>query len=177
MYSDKELIKGCIEQNRALQKALYDTYGSKLMAVCLRYSDSTFEAEDILQDALLKAFKKMDSFRGESSLYAWLKRIAVNTALNSIRGKVQMTPIMDSDEFLNDSTDLSGYSFDELLAMIQKLPAGCRAVFNLMAIEGYKHEEIAKKLDISVGTSKSQFARARQLLQQQLKTEELRSHG
>ena len=88
-----------------------------------------------------------------------------------------MTPIMESDEFLNDSTDLSGYSFDELLAMIQKLPAGCRAVFNLMAIEGYKHEEIAKKLDISVGTSKSQFARARQLLQQQLKTEELRSHG
>lgn len=178
MYSDEELISGCLKKERSMQKALYNTYGPKLMVVCLRYADSNFEAEDMLQEALVKAFDKLETFRGDSSLYAWLKRIAINTALNIIRSKVQMTPLVEYEEENSlDDRDLSQLGFQELLKMIQNLPSGCRAVFNLMAIEGYKHEEIAKELNISVGTSKSQYSRARQLLQQQLKTEELRSHG
>ncbi len=179
MYTDSELIAGCKKGDRAVQKALYDTYAARLMAVCLRYAGSEEEAEDILQDAMVKAFKGLEHFREESHLYYWLKRIVINTALNALRSQIHVRSL-NNDKSLQvvPSWDhFDGYSMDELLAMIQTLPTGCRTVFNLHAIEGYKHEEISEQLGISVGTSKSQLARAKTLLQEKLAKEELRSHG
>ena len=158
---------------------IFQQYRDKVFKTAYLIVGNVQEAEDILQESFIKAYNKLDTFRGESNLYSWLKRIAINTALNTLRSKVQMTPLAEYDQGVQEEIweEVSQLNFEELLQMIQELPSGCRAVFNLMAIEGYKHEEIAKDLGISVGTSKSQFARAKYLLQQKLKTEELRSHG
>lgn len=179
MYSDEQLVEGCKKNDRSMQKALYERYAPKLMVVALRYADSTAEAEDNLQEAMVKAFKKIENYRGESAIFFWLKRIVINTSLNALRSKVQLNPIQDYEERIEGDAwqNISNLHLEDLIKMIQELPSGCRAVFNLMAIEGYKHEEIAKELSISVGTSKSQFSRAKLLLQEKLKQEELRSHG
>lgn len=126
------------------------------------------EAEDILQEAFVKIFQSIDRFRGESSLPYWIKRIVVNTALNHQRSKLYLFPMVDITEMHdqgNRANVLSDLSYEELLGMVQELPDGCRIIFNLYAIEGYKHQEIAKMLKISEGTSKSQYARAKMLLQ------------
>lgn len=161
-----------------MQKALYDAYTPRLMAVCMRYAASEDDAEDILQEAMVKAFKGLENFREESHLYYWLKRIVINTALNSLRGQVHLLSINQDTKWMETTWDnVFDYELDDLMAMVQALPSGCRAVFNLHAIEGYKHEEISEQLNISVGTSKSQLARAKVLLQEKIKKEELRSHG
>lgn len=161
-----------------MQKALYDTYAPRLMVVCLRYADSD-EAQDILQESMVKAFKGLENFRGESHLYYWLKRITVNTALNSLRGKINMLTVSgkEAQAIEKDWDAIDEFEHGELIEMIQSLPSGCRTVFNLYVIEGFKHEEIAEQLGVTVGTSKSQLSRAKQLLQEKLKREELRSHG
>lgn len=179
MYSDEQLVDGCKKNDHSMQKALYEKYAPKLMAVALRYASTTAEAEDNLQDAMIKAFNKIESFKGESAIFFWLKRIVINTSLNALRSKAQLNPIQNYEEKVAGEAwqFISDLQLDDLIKMIQELPAGCRAVFNLMAIEGYKHEEIAKELGISIGTSKSQFSRAKLLLQEKLNQEELRSHG
>lgn len=178
MYTDAELIAGCKKGHRTMQKALYDTYAPRLMVVCLRYADGE-EAQDILQEAMVKAFKGLENFRGESHLYYWLKRITINTALNSLRGKINLLTVSGKEaQGIEKEWDaIDEFEFGELIEMIQSLPSGCRTVFNLYVIEGFKHEEIAEQLGVSVGTSKSQLSRAKLLLQEKLKREELRSHG
>jgi len=169
--SDEKLIEGCIKGSRDMQQALYDKYSGKMYAVALRYAKAQQEAEDVLQEAFIKVFQSLDSFRMESSLGYWLKRIVVNTALNSQRGKLYMYPMVDVTELKSwkeESVAISDYSHQELIEMVQELPDGCRVIFNLYAIEGYKHHEIAKELNISEGTSKSQYSRAKMLLQQKL---------
>lgn len=179
MYTDPQLISGCKKGDRALQKALYETYAPRLMAVAMRYASCEEEAEDILQEAMVKVFRSIENFRGDSHLYYWMKRIVVNTALNAIRSKVSFLSISDkSAQEVDYGWDaIDSYSLDELMGLIQSLPNGCRMVFNLYVIEGYKHEEISEQLGISVGTSKSQLSRAKSLLQEKLRIEELRSHG
>jgi RNA polymerase sigma-70 factor (ECF subfamily) len=178
MYTDAELIAGCKKGNRAMQKALYDTYAPRLMVVCLRYADGD-EAQDILQEAMVKAFKGLENFRGESHLFYWLKRITINTALNSLRGKINMLSVTGKEAMTVEKNwdAVDEFELTELLEMIQTLPSGCRTVFNLYVIEGFKHEEIAEQLGVTVGTSKSQLSRAKLLMQEKLKREELRSHG
>ncbi len=169
--SEEKLVQGCIKGNRDMQQALYDKYSGKMYAVALRYAKAQQEAEDILQESFIKVFQSLDTFRGESSLVYWLKRIVVNTALNSQRGKLYMYPMVDVTdlrEWKQDSAAISDFSHQELLGMVQELPDGCRVIFNLYAIEGYKHHEIAKVLEISEGTSKSQYSRAKMLLQEKL---------
>ena len=143
-----------------------------MLVVCSRYAQSTAEAEDILQEAFIKIFQNLDKFRAESSLGAWIKRIVVNTAINQIRLQQHFQNMSDIQNFDNELIDnqgsIEGIHFKELIAMIQKLPKGCQAVFNLFAVEGYKHTEIAEMLNITEGTSKSQYARARGILQSQL---------
>lgn len=179
MYTDQELIAGCKKNDRSMQKALYDCYAPRLMIVCMRYSKSQEEAEDVLQEAMIKVFRSLDKFRQESQLFYWLKRIVINTALNKLRDKVYLFPLDDKEDKSEESNwdAVSGYHFEELITMVQELPTGCQAVFNLHAIEGFKHEEISDQLGISVGTSKSQLARAKSLLKAKLRTEELRCHG
>lgn len=173
MLSEQELIDGCRKANRGCQKALYERYCRKMMVVCLRYSKTTAEAEDILQEAFVKVFQGLKNFRQESKLETWITRIMVNTALNLQRKKLYLFPMIDVGELdlPEDDVSISGIHFSQLLEMIQSLPQGCQIVFNLFAIEGYNHKEIAELLGISEGTSKSQYARARSLMQQKLLNE------
>ncbi|HEY5745800.1 MAG TPA: RNA polymerase sigma factor [Chryseolinea sp.] len=170
MLSEQELIEGCRKSNRAFQKALYDRYCRKMLVVCLRYSKTTAEAEDILQEGFVKVFQGIKDFRQEAKLETWITRIMVNTALNVQRKKLYLYPMVDVAEINlpEEEMSISGIHFTQLLEMIQALPQGCQIVFNLFAIEGYSHKEIAASLGISEGTSKSQFARAKSLLQAKL---------
>lgn len=170
MLSEEELIEGCRKGSRAFQKALYDRYCRKMLVVCLRYSKTTAEAEDIVQEAFIKIFQGIKDFRRESKLETWITRIMVNTALNAQRKKLYLYPMVDVTEMVlpEEEMSISGINFNQLLEMIQSLPQGCQVVFNLFAIEGYSHKEIGELLGISEGTSKSQFARAKSLLQARL---------
>lgn len=171
MHDQKDLLERCARADSHAQKELYDLYAAQMYAVCLRYSKSTQEAEDIMQEAYIKVFKSIKTFRGDSKLVYWIKRIVINTALNHQRSKLYKYPMHDIDDFKQDidyENVLSSYQFDELLAMIRTLPDGCQTVFNLYAIEGYSHKEIGEMLKISEGTSKSQFSRARKLLQKMI---------
>lgn len=170
MLSEQELIDGCRKGARDFQQALYDRYCRKMMVVCLRYSKSTPEAEDILQEGFIKVFQALKDFRQESKLETWITRIMVNCALNSQRKKMYLYPMVDVEkiDMPDDEVSVSGLDFMQLLDMIQSLPQGCQVVFNLFAIEGYNHKEIAELLGISEGTSKSQYARARSLMQDKL---------
>ncbi len=173
MLSESELIEGCRKGNRASQKALYERYCRKMLVVCMRYSKTTAEAEDILQEGFVKVFNGLKQFRQESKLETWITRIMVNTALNVQRRKLYLYPMVDVEDVTLPDVELSvsGINFRQLLEMIQTLPHGCQIVFNLFAIEGFSHKEIAEQLGISEGTSKSQFARARSLMQAKLSKE------
>jgi RNA polymerase sigma-70 factor (ECF subfamily) len=144
-----------------------------MLVVCLRYSKTTAEAEDILQEGFVKVFNGIKDFRKESKLETWITRIMVNTALNVQRRKLYLYPMVDVEEINLPDTEISvsGIHFKQLLEMIQTLPHGCQIVFNLFAIEGFSHKEIGERLGISEGTSKSQFARAKSLMQAKLLNE------
>lgn len=173
MLDEKELIEGCCKGDRAFQKALYDRYCRRMLVVCLRYSKTTAEAEDIVQEGFVKVFQGIRAFRQEARLETWITRIMVNTALNTQRKKMYLYPMVDVTEITlpDQEMSLSGIHVTQLLELIQSLPQGCQIVFNLFAIEGYSHKEIAEMLGVSEGTSKSQFARAKSLLQNKLLTE------
>ena len=177
---EAQLLAGCRKGHRQAQRQLYDRFAGEMYVVCLRYCKNEDEAKDILQEAFIKIFNKISSFRGESKLYYWIKRVVVNTALNQQRNKHHLLPVVDINaehHVTNETYILSDYHWKDLLKMIQGLPQGCRAIFNLYAIEGFNHREIAKMLQITEGTSKSQFARARQLLQEKIRKEEDINYG
>ena len=167
MFQDEELIARCIEEDSQAQRELYDRYAAKLMPMAMRYARSQADAEDILQDAFIKIFRSLQSFRKEAQFLTWLKRIVINTAINHNRKRLYQEPMLDIEKtplHVEQELIISHFHFTELLAMIQKLPVGCRTVFNMVAIEGYGHKEIAEQLGISEGTSKSQYSRARALM-------------
>lgn len=170
MLTEQELIEGCRQGQRAIQRALYERYCRKMLVLCLRYSKTTAEAEDILQEGFVKVFNAIKDFRQESKLETWITRIMVNTALNVQRKKLYLLPMIDVTdlELPEKEVSIAGIHHDQLMEMIQSLPQGCQIVFNMFAIEGFSHKEIAEQLGISEGTSKSQFARAKSLLQQKL---------
>jgi len=133
------------------------------------------EAEDVLQESFIKVFNNIKGYRGDSRLDYWIKRIVINTALNSQRKKLYMYPMVDVEEVKNEFSEsraLSNFEMEDLLNMIRELPVGCQTIFNLFAIEGYSHKEIAEMLEVSEGTSKSQFARARKLLMDKIAAED-----
>ena len=174
MNSDKDLVEGCSQGNRKMQEKVYALFSRKLLAICARYTRSIPEAEDILQEGFIKAFNHIKNFRYESKLETWLTRIMINTALNHQRKKLYLFPMIDVEDVPlkeDEKVSLAGFHFEELLLFVQSLPDGCRVVFNLFAIEGYSHKEIAGMLNISEGTSKSQYSRARQLLTQRINSE------
>ena len=178
--SDEDLIEGCRKGSRSAQYALYQRYSKAMYAICLRYTKSVPEAEDVLQEAFVKVFGKLDGFKGQSTLGYWIKRIVINTALNYQRSKLYLYPMVDVEtttEWFGAENTISNCSHHELLEMISELPDGSRVIFNLYAIEGYKHHEIASMLEISEGTSKSQYARAKQLLQEKLQQKERVNYG
>ena len=179
MASQEALIKGCVDNNRASQQALYSLYSRKMFMICQRYTRTTEDAEDILQEGFIKVFTHIRSFKGESKLETWMTRIFINAALNHQRQKLYLFPMVDVTETPiseREEVSLAGLHTDELLEMVRGLPDGCRVVFNMFAIEGYPHKEIATMLGISEGTSKSQFNRARMLLKTRL-SEHVTTYG
>lgn len=174
--SDSELINGCVDSNRFFQKKLYERFARKMLAVCLCYTRDSYEAENILQEAFIKIFENIKNYKPTGSLEGWVRRIIVNTATDYYRKKKRIkfseVNVEEADNEVS-TVDLDKFSTQELVTAIQELPEGSRMVFTLYAVEGYSHKEIGELLDISVGTSKSQFSRARMLLQQKLKKNEI----
>ncbi len=173
MHSEQELVQACIRQERLAQRQLYTQFAGKLLATAMRYMKNKTDAEDVLQDSFIKIYQKLTAFRFDCPLEAWLRKIVVNTALKALQNQPNWTQHTDSqlvsDKIEQEEFTLSGFEFEQLMEIVQSLPDGCRTVFNLYAIEGYQHNEIAELLGVSVGTSKSQFSRARVLLQAKLK--------
>jgi RNA polymerase sigma factor (sigma-70 family) len=170
ILTEQEIIDGCRSGDKFYQKALYERYKQKMLVVCLRYSKTITEAEDALQEGFIKVFKHIESFRQESKLSTWITRIMANTTINLQRRKMYVLPMTDIEnvELIENEVSLSGLHFFQLLELVQSLPQGCQIIFNLYAIEGYNHREIGKLLGVSEGTSKSQYARAKALLQAKL---------
>ena len=172
--SEKEqlLIAGCKHNEMWARKKLYEQYAPAMMGVCIRYTGDRETARDILQEGFIKVFTKIDSYLGTGSFEGWMRRIFVTTALEYLRKDWSNRFFDEYDEKIESSgtSALEKISADELLACIAKLPHGFRTIFNLYAIEGYSHSEIAEILKIKEGTSRSQFARARQLLQKNIQS-------
>lgn len=168
----ESLLAGCIENDRKAQEMLYQSIAPKMMTVCLRYADSQYEAEEILQVGFIKLFNGIRTFAGKGSFEGWVRRIFVNTAIEMCRKKTSVKSVdaVDGEEqvFLQ-SFDSDRVTIQELLDIIQELPAGYRLVFNMYSIEGFSHKEIADRLNISEGASKSQLSRARARLQEKMK--------
>jgi RNA polymerase sigma-70 factor (ECF subfamily) len=164
---------GCIRQEAASQKAVFDRYASRMLGVCYRYARNNSDAEDILQDAFIKVFAKVKQFKGDGSFEGWIRRIVINTALKKYTLSRYSKEIAGYElaETSHDAADPLAYGHlteKDLLAMINNLPDGYRLIFNLYVIEGYQHDEIAEMLGIQAGTSRSQLVKARLLLQKQI---------
>lgn len=171
MFSDEDVIKGCLKNDPVAQEKLYKLYAPKMFGVCLRFSRNHMEAEDLLQDGFIKVFLHLKDYRNEGSLEGWIRRTIINTAINFYRKKIKNYSDVDIDDIEignNEETALDKLSTKELLDTVRELPDGYRIIFNLNVIEGYTHREISEMLDISENTSKSQLSRARQVLQKKL---------
>ncbi|HEX9600946.1 MAG TPA: RNA polymerase sigma factor [Mariniflexile sp.] len=162
-----QLIESCKINDTKAQSELYKLFSSKLFSVCLKYSRNYVEAEDNLQDAFITIFKKIDQYKNKGSFEGWLKRVAINTVLQKYRSEKVFDIVNENviDEVELD-VDEESISIDYLLRIIQELPDRYRLVFNLYVLDGYSHKDIADMLDINIGTSKSNLARARQILKQ-----------
>lgn len=177
---DHDIIRGCLQNNTAMQKMLYDKYASKMYGIALRYAHGQEDAKDILQDGFTKVFQNLSKFKGTGAFEGWLRKIFVNTAIEHYRKKNNIYEIQAThEEHITDSaiSALDRIAAADLLSLVKALPNGYRTVFNLFAIEGYSHKEIAEMMNISEGTSKSQYARAKALLQEKIKNHEKINHG
>ncbi|HIX86036.1 MAG TPA: sigma-70 family RNA polymerase sigma factor [Candidatus Parabacteroides intestinigallinarum] len=170
--NEQQLIEGCRKGDRRAQKELYDTYSRKMMGVCLRYVDDRETARDLLQDGFVKVFTGLDSYAGSGSFEGWMRRIFVNCALEYLRRSDvlrEATDLENTAELIHpDSSAISDLSAAELMRLVSELPTGFRTVFNMFAIEGYSHKEIGEMLGITESTSRSQYTRAKQLLQRRI---------
>ncbi|WP_342343999.1 sigma-70 family RNA polymerase sigma factor [Carboxylicivirga mesophila] len=167
MNNLNDIIKGCQKNKAAAQRQLYQAYAAKMFAVCLRYCKDKTEAEDCLQEGFIKVFNNIGKYGFKGSFEGWVRRIMVNTVIEMFRKK-QPELLVDEFPVLTDGEDEDVYdasfTHDELMAMVQELPPKYKLVFNLYVLEGFSHAEIAQTAGISVGTSKSNLARARQWL-------------
>ncbi|MFN8239896.1 MAG: sigma-70 family RNA polymerase sigma factor [Bacteroidales bacterium] len=173
MVSDSEIIKGCAKHNRRAQQMLYDRYSGFLLGVCMRYATDRSEAEDILQESFLKIFFSISDFTGIGSFAGWMRKVAVNTAITHYHRNLRYRYHVEIEEYTSFETGTASFeeeffSADELYHVLNDLPPGYRMVFNLYAVEGYKHKEIADMLGIDQNTSKSQYSRARAFLREKL---------
>lgn len=165
---EKELVEGCLQGRRESQQQFYRKYASKMFGVCLGYAKDRDEAKDILQEGFIKVFTSLSKFKMEGSLEGWVRRIVVNTAVDYYRKALKERDFINIDQAHGLPAEVSvlqKMEAKEILKLIDKLPEGAKIIFNLYVVEGYSHNEIGEMLGINPGTSKSQFARARTLLQ------------
>ncbi|MBU0486700.1 MAG: RNA polymerase sigma factor [Bacteroidetes bacterium] len=171
MHSDYQLIQRCLKGDSVAQELLYRRFAAKMYGVCLRYTGKREDAQDVLQDGFIKVFGNLSAYKGDGSLEGWIRRIFINTAINHCNRNMFIFSELEKNEYAHFTPEdvLSELSVKELLVFVQELPEGYRIVFNLYAIEGYSHKEIAETLGISANTSKSQLSRARVALQEKIK--------
>ena len=165
----ERLIEQCKKNDAKAQSQIYKLYASKLFSLSLKYSRNRAEAEDNLQDAFVTIFKKIDQYKNKGSLEGWMKRVTINTALQCYRS-VGVFDIVSEEQIEDVSIEIDDddIGINYLLQIIQELPDRYRLVFNLYALDDYSHKEIAEMLDISIGTSKSNLARARMILKDKI---------
>lgn len=169
--TEEKLIDGCLKGKSWAQKALYERFSPLMMGICIRYLKDRDDAEDIMVQGFMKVYNNLQKFRREGSFEGWVRRIIVNECLSFIRKNRSMYVETDIEKAENnpDCSFLEqNLEVEDLMNMIDRLPSGYRTVFNLYAIEGYSHAEIAEQLGINVNTSKSQLSRARNHLQKEL---------
>jgi len=167
----KPIISECIAGNQKAMAELYHLFAPKMFGVCLRYAKDSGEAEDNLQDGFIKVFANLKNFRNDGSLEGWIRRIIINVSLEKIRKQHFLYPVEDVSKYdsINFSDDvIAKISADDLIKIIQELPPRYRLVFNLYVIEGMSHQEIAQEMSITTGTSKSNLARAREILKKKV---------
>ena len=172
MISEQDLVKGCQKGKAKYQRLLYERYAPKMFGICMRYFHSKEEAQDALQDGFVKIYSKIKDYRGEGSFEGWIRRIMVNTSLNLYRNNLKRMYHADVDDakvqIADSSVDYDRFNVQDIMKLIQDLPAGYRIIFNMFEIDGYAHKEIAEALQISVNTSKSQLLKARAYLRKEL---------
>ena len=168
----EELIRGCCKNKKSAQSKVYQLYADKLFGICLKYSRNSPDAEDILQDSFLIIFNKINQFKHKGSFEGWLKRIVINTAITKYRESKHLyfneEILLNEPSSENLTIETSEIGLDFLLSSIQKLPNRYRLIFNLYVLDNYSHKDIAKMLNISEGTSKSNLSRARKILKKQI---------
>lgn len=166
--TDDDLLKGCLQKDRKYQELLYRKYAKKMYAICQSYARDKSVAQDILQDGFVKVFTKIQTFNPDNSLEGWIRRVMTNTAIDYFRQNKKLNQFIELEEQHNEEASDDAVNkqinVDEILYYLDRLPEGARIIFNLYAIEGYTHKEIAEQLQISEGTSKSQFSRARAII-------------
>lgn len=170
-FTVDSLLEGCKRGERKAQEYLYKALSSKMMAVCMRYAKDDCEAEDMLQMGFVKVFNKVSEFRSEGSFEGWIRRIMVNTAIETYRKNMRSMKVVDIDEVYDQpqsTFDMNQLETKDLMKLVQELSSGYRMVFNMYVIEGYSHREIGETLGISEGASKSQLSRARTILKGKL---------
>lgn len=169
---DTTLVIECVKGNPRAQRMLFDRFSSKMLGVCLRYAKDSEQAEDILQDGFVKVFTKLKDFKNEGSLEGWIRRVMVNTALDQIRKNTKTLGDVSVDDVQykieNNDHIAEQLMAEDLLKLVNSMPDGYKVVFNMFAIEGYTHREIADTLGISESTSKSQYSRARAYLRERI---------
>ena len=165
----EQLIEQCKKNDVKAQGQIYKLFASKLFSICLKYSGNYAEAEDNLQDAFVTIFNKISQFKNKGSFEGWMKRITINTALQRYRG-VGVYDLVNEHQIPDETIEIDedAIGMDFLLKIIQELPNRYRLVFNLYVMDDYSHKEIAEMLDITVGTSKSNLARARMILKEKI---------
>ena len=155
-----------------MQEELYNRFAPKMYAVCLRYANNSNDAQDLLQEGFIKVYRNLHRFRAEGSFEGWIRRVFINSSIEHFRKKsAQLSTVSDKEENTIENTDISALDSlaeKDIILLIQELSPGYRTVFNLYVVEGYSHREIGELLGISEGTSKSQLARAKAILQKKV---------
>ncbi|MGB8192952.1 MAG: sigma-70 family RNA polymerase sigma factor [Chitinophagaceae bacterium] len=168
---ETDLIRACIAGNRAMQEELYKRFAPKMYAVCMRYANNADDAQDLLQEGFIKVYRNLEKFRAEGSFEGWVRRVFVNTSIEHFRRKNTLYSITEKEEGIIEDGDinaLDNLAEKDIINLIRELSPGYRTVFNMYVIEGYSHKEIGNILGISEGTSKSQLARAKAILQKKV---------
>ena len=164
----KKLLNDCLKGKASAQQELYALYAKAMLGLCYRYTKSMADAEDVLQEGFIKVFKNLHQYNGSGDLGAWIRRIMVNTAINYLKSQdhyqYDLSFVEKNLHPVSDENPELLLNAKELADLIRQLPIGYQTIFNMHAVEGYKHSEIGKILGIHEGTSKSQYARARALL-------------
>lgn len=178
--TERELVLGCQNGDRRCQELLYTRYARRMYAVCLRYARHELEAQDLLQEGFIRVYEKLGAFRMEGSLEGWIRRIMVHTAINQYRRKAFQNERFGLEHLPEEPVParaLEHLGAQELMALVAQLPDGYRHVFNLYAIEGYDHSEIAQMLGCGESTSRSQLSKARRFLQERIQRHEQPIHA